>query len=203
MTKQLRLGLVLLVSAMSAFATGHTTVDSLRNAMNEVVGSIKAHEEYYRQNPDVLREIIRPVMNAHFDMNRIAKWVLGKRWRRMDGMQQGRFNAAFRNLLLKTYGNVLMESLDKEIEWSQVRENRNKEDKVVSAVVRAKTMAASGEVQIDFYLKQNPKEYEGVKVYDVKVNGMSLVTNYRGSFSQIIQREGVEAFLQKLEAKSG
>lgn len=203
MTKQLRLGLVLLFSTMAAYATNHTSVDSLRNAMNEVVGSIKAYEDYYRQNPEVLKSIIRPVMETHFDMHRIVRWSIGKRWRNMNSKQQGRFTAAFKNLLLNTYSAVLMQGLDKEIEWRQVRENRNPEGEVVSAVVEAKTTTTSGSVvEIRFYLKQNPKYYEGIKVYDVQVNGASLVTNYRGSFSQIIQREGVESFLQQLEAKS-
>lgn len=190
---------MLLFSTMSAFASNHTTMDSLKNAMNALMHTLQAEESYYSSNPKKLRETITPVITEHFDMLTISRWALGKNWRKMSRNQRSRFLGLFKRLLLKVYGNVLILNLDKEIKWSLVREA----DDGSSTVVRAIVEGDAGVAKIDFYMKKKPKLYEGIKIYDVKVNGVSLVTNYRSSFSNIITRDGVEGFLKQLEKKSG
>ncbi len=197
MTKQLRLALVLLTSAVSAFASDHTTVDALRNATTELMATLQADEAKLRADPELLHQAILPVVNSHFDMTRISRWVLGKNWRTMTPEQRGRFLGQFKRLIIRVYGYALLENLGSEISWKQLREDKN------NAAVQATVKTKRGPIKIVFVLKTNPKEYDGYRVYDVKVEGVSLVTNYRTTFGRTIATEGADVLIEKLRGKNG
>ena len=111
--------------------------------------------------------------------------------------QRGRFLGQFKRLIIRVYGYALLENLGSEISWKQLREDKN------NAAVQATVKTKRGPIKIVFVLKTNPKEYDGYRVYDVKVEGVSLVTNYRTTFGRTIATEGADVLIEKLRGKNG
>ncbi len=198
MVKQLRLGLVLLISSMAATASPDAIVNELRGVTHQLIAVLKADEELFRTKPDCLRAEVKKVADRYFDMGRISRLALGKHWRRLSRKQRADFSIQFQRLLLKTYGVVLLNNLDAKIDWSQ----KPTKDKGL-VVARAKVDRDTGvKIDIDFYLRTS-KNYKGYRIYDVKVEGMSLVTNYRSSFGKTLRGpNGFAGLIDVLDKKN-
>jgi phospholipid transport system substrate-binding protein len=138
----------------------------------------------------------------HIDFQRIGRWVLGKHWRRANPEQQKRFVEEFRVLLTHTYVTAMVTYLDQIIE---------KSDNVRYLPMRSTPDADDVTVRTEILLDNNTKvpvnfsmwsTKGGWKIYDVTVDGISLATTYRSSFSSQISRDGLDTLLVRLEEKN-
>ncbi len=197
MTKKLRLGLVMLASSMSAFASGDVLVNQMQQATVQLVQVLQEDEADLRANPKLIYDAAKPVVQRHFDMPGVSRLVLGKHWRRMSVPQRSVFVQEFEKLLIRIYGMAMLNNLGNDIRWE-----RKKGGDAKFVTVRAHTMYNGNPVVIDFNMRTS-KSYEGFRVYNVKVKGISLVTNYRATFNRIIAANGYEALLDELRRKNG
>ncbi|GIX21771.1 MAG: hypothetical protein KatS3mg121_0554 [Gammaproteobacteria bacterium] len=144
-----------------------------------------------------LREKVRELILPHLDFVAMSKLVLGKHWRRATAEQREAFVAAFRRLLVDTYESALTKYRDEEVVFLPFRPGRDPER---LAEVRCEIRRAGGPpIPIVYSLRFKPED--GWKVYDIAIEGVSLVTNYRSSFSQEIDRNGLDALIARLEAR--
>lgn len=149
-----------------------------------------------QQNPDGIYDLVKEVITPHFDFVRISAWVLGKYWRTASKEQKLRFVTAFRTLLVKTYGVVLLDYTDQEIRYLPLRDDPASGD----VTVRTEVVQPNGDaVSINYRLYLNNGAW---KVYDISVEGVSLVTNFRTSFATEIKQSGLDTLIQRLEAKT-
>ena len=150
-----------------------------------------------QQNPDGIYDLVKEVITPHFDFVRISAWVLGKYWRTASKDQKLRFVTAFRTILVQTYGVVLLDYTDQEIRYLPLRDDPASGD----VTVRTEVVQPNGKaVSINYQLYLNNGAW---KVYDISVEGVSLVTNFRTSFATEIKQSGLDTLIQRLEAKTG
>ena len=136
------------------------------------------------------------VVLPHFDFARMAQWVLGKYWRSANKEQRQRFIEQFRNLLVRTYGTLLLDYSGQTIDYLPSRTAA--EDN--AATVRTVINDTDGtKVQVDYALYRRDA---GWKVYDVRVNGISLVSNYRNSFGSKVRQDGIDALIDELARRN-
>ena len=135
----------------------------------------------------LIQRQISPIMN----FPRITRLALGKHWRRADEQQRAVITAAFRVLLERTYAKVLARYSDQEV--GVVDAKQQADGKIM---VRMAVHDGGKRAHIDYI-------YGGEKVEDVKVEGVSLIANYRRQFSQIIRRSGIAGLVAKLELLVG
>lgn len=149
-----------------------------------------------QQNPDGIYDLVKEVITPHFDFVRISAWVLGKYWRTASKDQKLRFVTAFRTILVQTYGVVLLDYTDQEIRYLPLRDDPASGD----VTVRTEVVQPNGKVvSINYQLYLNNGAW---KVYDISVEGVSLVTNFRTSFATEIKQSGLDTLIQRLEAKT-
>jgi phospholipid transport system substrate-binding protein len=138
--------------------------------------------------------VVDDIVASHFDFDRMSSWVLGKHWRKAKPDEKTRFASEFRTLLVRTYAKALNDNYDKKIAMLPVR------DKGDEALVRTEVQQDAGfPIPIDYrmYIK------DGVwKVYDVSVDGISLVSNYRTSFSKEIRKDGLPKLIDRLAERN-
>ena len=135
----------------------------------------------------LIQRQISPIMN----FPRITRLALGKHWRRADEQQRAVITAAFRVLLERTYAKVLARYSDQEVDIVDAKQQADGK-----IMVRMAVQGGGKRVHIDYI-------YGGEKVEDVKVEGVSLIANYRRQFSQIIRQSGVAGLVAKLELLVG
>ena len=149
-----------------------------------------------QQNPDGIYDLVKEVITPHFDFVRISAWVLGKYWRTASKDQKLRFVTAFRTILVQTYGVVLLDYTDQEIRYLPLRDDPASGD----VTVRTEVVQPNGKVvSINYQLYLNNGAW---KVYDISVEGVSLVTNFRTSFATEIKQSGLDTLIKRLEAKT-
>lgn len=139
------------------------------------------------------RAKLEEIIGQRFDYAEMAKRTLASRWKGLSTEQQQEFVTLFQQFLANSYvGNVDGYS-GEEVEYLKERE------KGEFAEVQTKVVSPKVQIPLDYRLLQKNGEWW---VYDVVIDGVSLMKNYRGQFSRIINSSSFEALLEKLRSKA-
>lgn len=138
------------------------------------------------------RERISPLVRARFDFATMAQWVLGPQWRQASAAEQERFVALFSDLLEATYIGRIDEYSGEQVVFlgEQIEDRR--------AQVDSKVVTRSAEIPIGYRLVSRGEDW---LVFDVIIENVSLVRNYRSSFSEIVRREGMSGLFAQMEQR--
>lgn len=193
---------ILLISAIF-FASFHlsamATVDPqtlVQQVANKTIDRIKRDEAEIGKNAAHIHSVIDELLMPHFDFERMSRWVLGKHWRKATDEQKVAFVVQFKSLLVRTYATSLKEYSDEKIHYSPFRGTLSSGD----VTVRSEILQPGGfpiPINYRLYLKG-----EHWLVYDISIDDISLVANYRSSFSRQIRRGGLDKLIQKLADKN-
>jgi len=174
---------------ITAFAVSDSPKEVVETAVNGVIHVLKS-----RPNQDVLtqedRAAIRKSIEGYFDFREMAKRSLGKPWRKMTEPQRVNFVGTFRELLELSYGNRLSEYHDQMVEYGKVR------SKGRIAIVHSELIDAEKKTPILYKLVHRKA---GWRVYDIKVEGISMVSTFRSDFRQAISKKGLDGFFGDLK----
>lgn len=168
----------------------------LKQTSDEVIAIIKDRREELKEDPALVYELVNEYILPHLDEVTIAKLALGKNWRAASREQKIEFINEFRNLLIRTYGKSLSEFSDQEINYFPVKMKQG-EKKVV---VKSEVLQPGGpSIPVSYRMRIKDDAW---KVYDLSIDGVSLVTSYRGTFDQEVRKGGIEGLLKYLKDKN-
>jgi phospholipid transport system substrate-binding protein len=171
-----------------------TAPDALLSAVtSEVLAVLKQNRE--ADNPARLAELVETRVLPLFDFSRMTQLAAARSWRLASPEQQSALTAEFRTLLVRTYSAALAAYRDRTIVYKPLRLARGDTD----ATVRSEVKQAGGQLKIDYDMVKTP---EGWKVYDVKMDGVSLVTAYREGFAAKVRDAGVDGLIKALAEKN-
>jgi phospholipid transport system substrate-binding protein len=200
--KQKTVALIGLFLALQLYLSGPLAADiiapdvMLKQTSDEVIAVIKEKREQLKDDPDLVYDLVNQYILPHLDEVTIAKLAMGKNWRDASREQKIEFINEFRNLLIRTYGKSLSEFSDQEINYFPVKMKEG-EDKVV---VKSEVLQPGGP-SIPVSYRMRIKD-DGWKVYDLSIDGVSLVTSYRGTFDQEVRKGGIEGLLKYLKDRN-
>jgi phospholipid transport system substrate-binding protein len=181
------------VSVAEEFPSPDTLV---REVTNDVLGFIRADEAIQAGDTRKVIALVDERILPHFNFSRMTMLAVGRDWRSATPAQQSRLTDAFRVLLVRTYSNALTQYRTQTIDFKPLRASPTDKTVKVSTEVR---QSGAQPIGIDYALEKTDK---GWKVFDVIVAGVSLVTNYRGSFGDEIRANGVDGLIASIEAKN-
>ncbi len=186
-------GIVLLtMSAGSAVgATENSAEHVVRNTTQQVLEVLRKEGDGITSNSTRLYEVIDELILPHFDFRKMSRWVLGRHWRKASPEQQQAFMVQFQGLLVRTYAQSLIDFRNQKIEILPMSAEATEPVMVHSRIHR------SGGPSIPVIYKMHIKENVW-KVFDVSIDGVSLVINYRASFNQEIKRNGIDGLIKRL-----
>ncbi|HEB83272.1 MAG TPA: ABC transporter substrate-binding protein [Gammaproteobacteria bacterium] len=171
-------------------------VEMLERTSNQVIEILRNDMDELKKNPDKVYRIVDEYILPHLDDVTMAKLALGKNWKKATREQKLEFVESFRNLLIRTYSKSLLEFSDQEIRYFPVKVPPDA--KKIS--VKAEVIQPGGPpVPLAYRMRVKNNMW---KVYDIKVDGVSLVTSYRGTFTQEIRKSGIEGLLEYLREKN-
>lgn len=164
------------------------TTEKMRTLIAENVATYKA-------DPVKFNAVVEEVLVPRFDVAFIAKYVLGKYWKQATPEQRTRFAAAFKNALVQGYADKLLEYYDTvNVEFKPVKLVGGETDATVRSTLKLKD---ARNINVSFNMHLVDGEW---KVWDVIVENLSFVTNYRGQFTAKAQKDGIEGLIKGLEA---
>lgn len=147
-------------------------------------------------DPAKIAAMVEATVLPHFDFARMTRLAMGRNWRLASPAQQQALTAEFKTLLVHTYSASLALYRDQKIEVDPLRAAPG--DAAVTVRSSVKKPGADP-VQINYELANEP---DGWKVYNVSVDGMSLVITYRDTFANQVQESGIDGLIRSLAAKN-
>lgn len=191
------MGIVLMMTFNIAQAKAQSAQEVVMTTADQVIARLVAERADIEANPHKLYSLINELVIPHFDFLSMSKWVLGKtNWKAASADQRDKFVNEFRTLLVRTYAKALLEYSDEEIVYKPVTSNPDSNIVVVETEVK---QAGGNNVPIDYRMHASSGEW---KVVDVAVDGISLVSTYRGSFAAEIRKNGIDSLIAKLQERN-
>jgi len=190
--------LMMLVGLFAGLAqAGDIPPDVLvKDTSQDVLAIVKKDKDIQAGSQKKLLDLVEAKVLPHFDFKRMTQLAVGKHWRTATPAQQESLTNEFRTMLVRTYSNSLSAYKNQTIEYKAFTMKAGDTD----VTVRTQVIQPGGQpVPINYALEKQPN---GWKVYDVEVDGVSLVTNYRGSFGTEIGKTGVDGLIKTLVDKN-
>lgn len=188
---------LVLLLACAALAQAQEGPDTLvKSVAEDTLGAIRADKDLQTGNPAKVKQLIESKLLPHFDTARMTALAMGRNWRAATPEQQKQLTEQFQSLLIRTYSNALTNYRDNKMIYKPLRMNPGDTDVIVRTEVTRPGQAA---VQIDYSME---KTADGWKAYDVVVAGVSLVTNYRDEFNDVVKSSGVDGLIKALSDKN-
>jgi phospholipid transport system substrate-binding protein len=178
---------VLMVLASHAWAVDNAT-ESVRMSVDAIIGILKDAS----LDKPAKREKIRAVIAERFDFRAMSQSTLATNWKKASQEQQQQFVTLFGELIQNTYIGRVEAYTNERIKYPGEKITSNR------AVVDTLILTANAEIPVSYklYLKQ-----ARWLVYDVNIEGVSLISNYRNSYQEIVRKEGFNGLLAKMEEK--
>jgi phospholipid transport system substrate-binding protein len=194
--RDIRLFLVLLFPFLLLYAlplhAGEPT-DQMKQSIDAVLDILKNKELKRPEKTKEKRAVIRKIIDSRFDFEEIAKRSLALHWREISPEEKKEFVALYSDLLERTYSSKIEKYKDEKIQYaSEIIDDGY-------ATVRTKIITEKNvEIPIDYRLLKRDTQW---KVYDVVIEGVSLVSNYRSQFNNIIRTSSYDELIKRLKSK--
>jgi len=189
----LRTLLTFLAAFVPFAALAQEAPDALvKRVTNEVLAIIKADKDLQSGNSRKIAELAEAKVLPHFDFTRMTRLAVGRNWQQANDAQKEQLVKEFRTMLVRTYSTSLTAYRNQTIEVKPVKmAAADKEVTVRTAVIQQ----GGPQIPIDYAME---KADSGWKVYDVVIDGASLVTTYRGTFNEQVQKGGIDGLVKTL-----
>jgi phospholipid transport system substrate-binding protein len=188
--------LLLALAPLGALAADEAPDAMVKRIADEVVAIVKTDKDLQAGNSAKVVQLAEEKVLPHFDFTRMTRLAVGRNWQQATPEQREALTKEFRTLLVRTYSSSLSQYRDQKIQVKPLQVSPGDED----VIVRTAILQENGpQIPIDYRME---KAKDGWKVYDVVIDGASLVTTYRGSFNDQIQRGGIDALVKTLQERN-
>jgi len=188
-----RLGVLLVAFWLlvpAAFAST-TPMEAIKETAGGVLSALR--DPALKNNRDARQERIKTLLRARFDFEEMAKRALGPNWGKQSPADQQQFVTYFTELLMNTYMDRLDDYQGEKITYVGERKDND------TATVNTKLQDKKGnEYSVNYRLLRSADDW---KVFDVIIEDVSLVNNYRSQFTRLLSKGNFSELLQKLSAK--
>ena len=192
---------LLIAAALATVAVGTASAApsqpadvTIRTATEEFQALINANHEQYRADMPGFYKVVEEKVVPYFDTKGIAQLVLGKNWKAATPEQRTRFEAAFKDSLIRTYARAMLDYHDSvKAEWAPLRAAAGADDVTINAKIM-RTNAPP--IPLSFSVHAVGDAW---KIYDIAVENISLITNFRSQLNVEIKANGLDAVIKKFE----
>jgi phospholipid transport system substrate-binding protein len=179
------------MSAVPSYAGAPT--DAMKATIDEVLRIVRASELKQPNKAEERRQLLERVVEARFDYQEMSRRALGAPWNTLSDQEKQEFVGLFRTLLTNSYADKIETYSGEGVQYLNERTEKD------YAEVRTKVLSGKTEIPLDYRLINKVNDW---RVYDVVVDGISLVNNYRGQFTKIIKSSSYADLVEQLRKKS-
>ena len=187
---------VLMLGAIAAWAADLAPDALVKKTAEEVLAIVKADKDIQAGNTKKVVELAEAKVLPHFDFTRMTRLAMGKNWSKASDAQKEALTSEFRTLLVRTYSVALAQYKNQTIDYKRLTLAPTDTE----ATVRTAVVQSGGQpIPIDYRMAEGA---QGWKVFDISIDGVSLVTNYRATFNQTVEQSGVDGLIKSLAEKN-
>ena len=164
-----------------------------REVTDRIIKLIKANRDTYAKDYKKLYAMADEHLLPHFDFRKMAQQVLGPTWRGATEEQRARFTKEFRDLLVRTYATALLKYTSQEIVYLPLKMAPSDRVATVKSQIRRTDGAPPIAINYSFF-----RTDAGWKIYDMAIEGPSIVTTYQRVYAERLQKEGLDPLIASL-----
>jgi phospholipid transport system substrate-binding protein len=168
----------------------------IQQSSQNLLKDLDADRESYRRDPKKLRALVDKHLLPNFDVEYSARLVLGKHWRTATEDQRKRFVDAFYQSLMRNYGNAMVDFTADRLKILPYKGDPASTTATVRTEIKRDN---GGPVPVNYSLHATPA---GWKAWDVTIEGISYVKNYRTDFGTEVEQKGIDAVIRRLETQN-
>lgn len=189
--------LILALLSFGAAQAAESSPDALVKATaDEVLAILKKDVDIKSGDQQKAIQLIDAKVLPHFDFAHMTQLAVGKNWGRATPAQKQKLTGEFRQLLVRTYSSALTEYRNQTIEYKPSNTAAGATDATVKTLIK---QAGGQPLEIDYSMHKVGQVW---KVYDIVVDSVSLVTNYRNSFSSTVRQSGIDGLIKMLAERN-
>ncbi len=167
-----------------------TATEAVRGTIDEVIHILNSEELNQPDRSEERRQKIEQVIREHVNYRDMAKWALGLSWRELSDIERQEFVALFVQLLRDTVAGRIDNYVDEQVLYLAEQHEEN------CTEVRTKLSGRKTDTLLDFRLADRAGHWY---VYDVVIDGVGLVSNYRAQFTSIIREHSYAGLVNKMK----
>ncbi|HEY1291219.1 MAG TPA: ABC transporter substrate-binding protein [Burkholderiales bacterium] len=170
----------------------------VQKVTEEVLAAIKSDKQLAAGDKQKALKLAQEKVLPYIDFEESTRLAVGRAWSQATPEQRKKLVGEFRNMLVRTYSNSIQayQGQTMKVMPSRGGKGEGKDE----ATVRAQFVRAGGKpLPLEFQMR---KESQGWKVYDISVEGISLVLTYRSEFDAVVKQDGIDGLIKRLEQKN-
>lgn len=189
---------IALISVLLLFLTPVTAEDTaprllVESTTEKMLGILDKERGNIKKDPQRIYELVETHLLPHFDFVGMSRFVIGKHWRGAKQDEKRRFVLAFRDLLVRTYAGTLEKFSHQKMHFLDSRKGDMQSGK---AIVRTEIEDNQNRISVAYRLWEKEGKWQ---VYDIIVEGVSLLTNFRSQLSEEVSQNGIDATIDKIK----
>jgi len=169
----------------------------VRQKTDQLLTEFTENREALEEDKERLYALVSDIVVPHFDMRRMSRYVLGQHWRDTSDEEKEEFVKEFKTQLVRTYATAMFEYTGaQEIQYQPLRHEEGDD----RAVVKTEVPRSDGpSVPVEYRMIRNGDQWQ---VYDVVIENISTVQNYRAQYGTVINSRGVSGLITALREKN-
>ena len=197
MLKKLIILATVVVGLSAQLALAQEAPDALvKKNTNEILAALKADKDLAAGNQKKIEKLADEKILPLFNFTRMTQLAVGRNWKDASDAQKKSLIDEFRTLLVRTYSTSLTQFRNQTIDVKPMKMAAGDTEVVVKTQVN---QPGGQPVPIDYSMEKSGDSW---KVYDVLIDGVSLVTNYRSSFNTEIQKSGIDGLIKSMSERN-
>jgi phospholipid transport system substrate-binding protein len=187
--------LCLTLGSTKASAT-EDPIQMLKNVTSRTMGALKENRSDLHRHPEKIYDVVNSYILPHVDFTEMARWVVGRNaWQEANEATKREFVGEFRTMVVRTYAQSLLKYTNQTVEFTPLRGSQEGKGRVqVSSFIRE---PGKKPVRMDYRLLRADGNW---KVYDIIIEGVSLMQGYRAQFADDVRHGGLSEVVQKLRS---
>ncbi|MEA1050203.1 ABC transporter substrate-binding protein [Lamprobacter modestohalophilus] len=189
-------GILLLAWPLASLGAEPSATQLVERTADKMLSTLENRRAEVERKPQLINELVDSILAPHFDFEQMTRLAVGRDWRTASPTQQQELTDSFRDLLVRTYAKSIMKYSGEDIVYEAARPGTRSKTVVVPTEVRA---PGSAPIPIDYYMLERGSSW---MVYDVVIDGVSMISNYRSQFRTTIATSGINGLIEQLRAKT-
>jgi len=168
----------------------------VKRTAEDTLRTLQSRRAELNGNPSAIYDLVGNKLAPHFDFELITRSAVGRDWSKASSTQRSQLIAAFRALLVSTYAKSLAKYSGERVAYKPSRPGTRPDTVIVPTEV---TGAGGPPIPIDYRMHRKGGRW---LVYDLVIDNVSMISNYRGQFRTTIARSGIDGLIRELESKA-
>jgi phospholipid transport system substrate-binding protein len=190
------LTLVLAAAAASASADVKAPDALIRETADEVIAAVKQDKDLRNGNQKKLLDLVEAKILPHFNFERMTRLAVGRPWKNATEEQRKALVIEFRTLLVRTYTTAFSRYQDQKVEVRPPAKGSRPDEVTINTQI---TKPGSQPIAVDYVME---KKDDGWKVFDLFIEGASVIDSYRGTFAEQVNQNGIDGLVKYLADKN-